>query len=146
MKKQVIINALVFDIDTHTKEQIEGCLALLLAQKGHALPFKYDKTNDGYEFTYQRNLHYGYLGNFIIDLDCAFITGLQIEDFQINPLDPTHRPLLFGVLGRNTDGFYIDTSEFEKLYAKMISSCGGEKPSKVSVYACDSYVTVNVKY
>lgn len=147
MKKQnIIFNQLLLDTKQYSKEVIEGCVDIMLAQKGETLPFNYEKTEDGYEFSYQRDLPYGYIGNFILDRDCAFITDLEIEKFQVNPLDPTHKPLVFGVLGRNTDGFYVLAEEFAKLYAALITLDSGEKPSEVKVEACDTYVKVQVKY
>ncbi len=147
MKKQnIIFNDLLLDTEQYSKEVIEGCVGIMLTQKGQTLPFNYEKKEDGYEFSYQRDLPYGYIGDFILDRDCAFITGLGVEKFQVNPLDPTHKPLVFGILGRNTDGFYVLTEEFEKLYAAMIGFGSGKKPSEVKVDACDTYVKVRVKY
>jgi hypothetical protein len=83
----------------------------------------------------------------IIDIDCSFLTGLLIEDFQVNLLDPNDKPLVYCFLGRNTDGYYAPIKEFENFYILFLGhEADAEKPKKVKVSACSSFVNVEVEY
>jgi len=111
------------------------------------LKFCYKVTPDGYSYQIDRYMPYGYRGDFVIDHDCMLLTGLPVEKFRINPLEPSHRPILYGIPGRQTDGFYIGTTPMEDLYKKMVGSGEDyEKPKKVSIHATDYILSIIVKY
>ena len=145
----VLIDDYAFDANKHTKAQIEGIVQAKFDSRTEpgTLKFTYDQTANGYKYSIDRHLRYGYRGNLIIDIDCSFLTGLPIEKFQVNLLDPDDKPLVFGFLGHSTDGFYIPTKEFERFY-KQLLGCGAnsEQPQKVRVRAYDSSVNVEVDY
>lgn len=149
MKNYILIDDYAFDAKTHTKEQIEGLVQAKfdICTKPGTLKFSYEKTANGYKYKIDRYLPYGYNGNFIIDVDCSFLTGLPIEDFQYNLIDHSHKPLVHGFLGRDTDGYYIPTKLFEDFYRELLG-CGNdsEQPKKVKVSACSSFVNVEVEY
>lgn len=111
------------------------------------LKFCYKVTPDGYSYQIERYMPYGYRGDFVIDHDCMLLTGLPVEKFRVNPFAPDQIPILVGIPGRHTDGYYIGTVQVEALYKKMVS-CGAdyEKPKKVAIHTTDYTLSVNVKY
>ena len=145
----VLIDDYAFDANKHTKAQIEGIVQAKFDSRTEpgTLKFTYDQTANGYKYTIDRNLRYGYRGNFIIDIDCSFLTGLPIEKFQVNLLDPNEKPLVYCIPGHNTDGYYVPIEEFERFYKELLG-CGAdsEQPQKVKVHACESFVNVDVEY
>ena len=111
------------------------------------LKFTYKVASDGYSYQIDRYMPYGYRGDFVIDHDCMLLTGLPVEEFRVNPLKPDHQPLLVGIPGRHTDGFYIGTAQVEALYKKMVSCEDDlEEPKEVSIHATDHTLSINVKY
>ena len=149
MKKYVYISDCVFDANVDTKEKIEA--AVLAHFDSHTKPgflkFTYDKTANGYKYRFERYLPYGYNADVIIDVDCSFLTGLPMEAFQMNLLNPNHKPLVYCFLGRNTDGYYAPTKLFEDFYIMFLGhKADAEKPKKVKVSACSSFVNVEVEY
>ena len=149
MKKYLYISDCVFDANVDTKAKIEADVQAHFDSrtKPGTLQFTYDKTANGYKYCFKRDLPYGYNADVIIDVDCSFLTGLPIKDFQSNPVDPNHKPLVIGFAGRNTDGYYIPTKKFEDFYKELLG-CGNdsEQPKKVKVSACGSFVNVEVEY
>lgn len=149
MKKYVYISNCVFDANVDTKATIE---ANVLAHfnsntKPGTLKFTYDKTANGYKYRFERYLPYGYNADVIIDVDSSFLTGLAMEAFQMNLLNPNHKPLVYCFLGRNTDGYYAPTKLFEDFYIMFLGhEADAEKPKKVKVSACGSFVNVEVEY
>ena len=148
MKRLVVIDEFVFDANTVSKHDMEGLVRLKFdshtTQPG-MLKFTYDKTADGYQYVFSRNLPYSYSGNLISALDCSFLTGLPIEKFEVDPTQPNKKPVVYCFPGRN--GYYVPIVEFENFY-KQLLGCGGdtEKPKKVKVQACNSFVNVEVHY
>lgn len=149
MKRIILIDDFAFDANEHTKQQVESLVQAKFdsCTKPGTLLFVYDKTTNGYKYSIKRNLPYGYNADVIIDVDCSFLTGLPIKDFQSNPVYPNHKPLVIGFAGRNTDGYYIPTKKFEDFYKELLG-CGNdsEQPKKVKVSACGSFVNVEVEY
>ena len=149
MKKYVYISDCVFDANVDTKEKIEA--DVLAHFNSHTKPgtlqFTYDKTVNGYKYCFKRNLPYGYNADVILDVDCSFLTGLPIEAFQVNLLNPNHKPLVYCFLGRGTDGYYTPTKEFEDFYIMFLGhEADAEKAKNVKVSACGSFVNVEVEY
>ena len=149
MKKYVYISNCVFDANVDTKAKIEANVQAHFDShtKPGTLKFTYDKTANGYKYCFKRYLPYGYNADVVIDIDCSFLTGLPIEAFQVNLLDPNDKPLVYCFLGRNTDGYYAPTKLFEDFYILFLGhEADAEKPKKVKVSACDSFVNVEVEY
>ena len=149
MSKLILIDDFAFDANVHTKQQIESLVQAKFdnCTEPGTIKFVYDKTPNGYEYKLIRYLPYGYRGDFIIDVDCSFLTGEALQNFQINLLNPSHKPLLYCVLGSNTDGYYIPTKLFEDFYKQLLSlGQNTESPNNVKVFACDTMVSVKVDY
>ena len=149
MSKLILIDDFAFDANVHTKQQIESLVQAKFdnCTEPGTLKICYEKTTNGYNYKIDRYLPYSYIGDFIIDVDCSFLTGLPIKDFQSNPVDPNHKPLVLGFAGRNTDGYYIPTKLFEDFYKEVLGSGNNsEQPKKVKVSACGSFVNVEVEY
>lgn len=149
MKKYVYISDCVFDANVDTKAKIEADVQAHFDSRTEpgTLRFTYDKTENGYKYRFERYLPYGYRGDFIIDIDCSFLTGLPIEAFQVNLLNPNHKPLVYCFLGRDTDGYYAPTKLFEDFYNLFLGhEADAEKPKKVKVSAYSSFVNVEVEY
>ena len=149
MKKYLYISDCVFDANVDTKAKIEADVQAHFDSrtKPGTLQFTYDKTANGYKYCFKRDLPYGYNADVIIDIDCSFLTGLLIEDFQVNLLDPNDKPIVYCFLGRNTDGYYAPIKEFENFYILFLGhEADAEKPKKVKVSACSSFVNVEVEY
>ena len=149
MKKYVYISDCVFDANADTKEKIEADVQAHFDShtKPGNLKFTYDKTANGYKYRFDRYLPYGYKADVIIDIDCSFLTGLPIEAFQLNLLDPNHRPLVYCFVGRCTDGYYAPTKLFEDFYILFLGhEADAEEPKKVKVSACSCFVNVEVEY
>jgi hypothetical protein len=150
MKRLIFIDQFVFDANVDTKQGMEGPIQAYFdanTPKPGTIKFVYDKTPNGYEYKLIRYLPYGYSGDFVIDVDCSFLTGEPLQNFQIDLLNPSHKPRLYCVLGRNTDGYYIPTKLFEDFYKQLLSlGQNTEPPKKVKVFACDTMVSVRVDY
>ena len=149
MKKYLYISDCIFDANVDTKAKIEADVQAHFDSrtKPGTLQFTYDKTENGYKYCFKRDLPYGYNADVIIDIDCSFLTGLNTEDFQVDLLNPNHKPLVYCFLGRNTDGYYAPTKEFENFYILFLGhEADAEKPKKVKVSACGSFVNVEVEY
>ena len=149
MKKYLYISDCVFDANVDTKAKIEADVQAHFDSrtKPGTLQFTYDKTANGYKYCFKRDLQYGYNADVIIDIDCSFLTGLNTEDFQVDLLNPNHKPLVYCFLGRNTDGYYAPIKEFENFYILFLGhEADAEKPKKVKVSACGSFVNVEVEY
>ena len=149
MKKYVYISNCVFDANVDTKATIEANVQAHFNSntKPGTLQFTYDKTANGYKYCFERYLPYGYNADVIIDVDCSFLTGLPMEAFQMNLLNPNHKPLVYCFLGRDTDGYYAPTKLFEDFYIMFLGhEADAEKPKKVKVSACGSFVNVEVEY
>lgn len=112
--------------------------------------FIFHKTDDGYSFTVYRDLKYGYEGQNIIDQDIAMILGINISRLRPNPNEPNSKPLLFGIPGRDTDGFYFGNDDFGRFYIENFLSNetddNVEVPKRVGVFADDKSITVFVHY
>ena len=149
MKKYVYISNCVFDANVDTKATIEANVQAHFNSntKPGTLQFTYDKTANGYKYRFERYLPYGYNADVIIDIDCSFLTGLPMGAFQMNLLNPNHKPLVYCFLGRGTDGYYAPIKLFEDFYIMFLGhEADAEKPKKVKVSACSSFVNVEVEY
>jgi len=148
-KRFMQVAEFVFDINEHDEKKINAFIQDYFdaqTKKG-VMKFDYKITPDGYTYTIERYLPYGYRGNLIIDIDCCLLTGLSVEKFRINPLDPDHIPILCGIPGRHTEGYYISDFQIEDLYKTMVGCVDdAEKPKRVSISATDFSLFLSVKY
>ena len=148
MKKIVIIDQFVFDANVNTKQQIENLVQARfdIMTKPGTLKFSYDKTTKGYKYIIKRYLPYAYNG-FILDNDCTFLTDIPICDFQVDLLNHNHKPMLYAIPGKHTDGYYVPIKIFEDFYKDMLEAAtNAEIPTKVKVFAHDTMVGVDVDY
>lgn len=146
MRKIVIIDQFVFDANVNTKQQIEKLVQARfdIMTKPGTLKFSYDKTTKGYKYAIKRYLPYAYNG-FILDNDCTFLTDIPICDFQVDLLN--HKPMLYAIPGKHTDGYYVPIKLFEDFYKDMLGAAtNAEVPTKVKVFAHDTMVGVDVDY
>lgn len=149
MKRIIQVGDFAFDVCTTDETTINDFVQAFFDEVAGTgtLKFCYKVTPNGYSYQIDRYMPYGYRGDFVIDHDCMLLTGLPVEEFRVNPLKPDHQPLLVGIPGRHTDGFYIGTAQVEKLYMKMVSSGADyEKPKKVAIHTTDYTLSVNAKY
>ena len=148
MKKIVIIDQFVFDANVNTKQQIENLVQARfdIMTKPGTLKFSYDKTTKGYKYIIKRYLPYAYSG-FILDNDCTFLTDIPICDFQVDLLNHNHKPMLYAIPGKHTDGYYVPIKIFEDFYKDMLGAAtDAEVPTRVKVFAHDTMVGVDVDY
>jgi len=145
--KNLIISDYVIDADKWSEATINGFVQEELDKRMGAgmLKFVYEKRTDGYKYTVGRTENYSVSGDVIMDRDCALLTGLWIENFQVNQANPAQRPLIMVVPYGNA--YYAFIQDFEKMYQRLLGmgeNC--EAPSRVKVCACDSFVSVEVGY
>ena len=147
-RRLMLVSDFMFNIEEQDEKIINDMVQFFLDKSTEGrFKFKYVKKDDGYHYEISRYLPYAYETGFIIDLDCMILTGIPIEEFRSNPLDPQKKPPVFGIPGRDTDGFYLVKEGVEELYKVMVGHGENtEKPKKVSILATSELLSVDVKY